>query len=49
MMLVIGAVLVGARCSGAHWIWRGIPMIDIGYIFVALGAILALYGIAKKA
>ena len=49
MLLVIGAGLVGAeRITDKHWLWKGLPVIDIGYVFVALGAILALYGIAKK-
>lgn len=51
MLLVIGAGLVGAElATHGHWVvGAGIPVIDIGVIFAALGAVLTIVGVVKKA
>ncbi len=49
-LLVIGGGLVAVEMiTHQDWVWRGIPVIGIGYVFAALGLLLTIVGVVKKA
>ena len=50
MLLVIGAGLASVDVfTGKTWEWKGLPVQYIGFAFLALGALLTIVGVVKKA